>query len=68
MTAHSKPQEEQEQIRKERKGRRKHLDERLRNLHQRALVIEQQLRELEDGQFYRVCIFGSARIKPDSVE
>jgi uncharacterized protein (TIGR00730 family) len=45
---------------------RKHLDERLRLLHQRAMVIEEQLRKLDEGRFYRVCIFGSARIKPET--
>ena len=60
--------EEQKKLRKQRKDRRKHLDERLRSLYQRALVIENQLHELDDGQFYRVWIFGSALIKPDSVE
>lgn len=53
--------------RRESRGeRRKHLDERLRLLYQRAMVIEQQLRQLDDNRFYRVCIFGSARIKPDT--
>ncbi|MCB0319438.1 MAG: LOG family protein [Bdellovibrionales bacterium] len=60
--------QEQKALRKQRKEQRKHLDERLRSLYQRALVIENQLRELEENQFYRVCIFGSARIKPESVE
>lgn len=46
--------------------RRKHLDERLRLLHQREMLIEQELHKLEDNRFYRTCIFGSARIKPDS--
>ena len=46
--------------------RRKHLDERLRLLHHRAMLIEEELRKLDDDRFYRVCIFGSARIKPDS--
>lgn len=45
---------------------RRHLDERLRLLYQRAMVIENQLRLLEDNRFYRTCIFGSARIKPES--
>lgn len=45
---------------------RRHLDERLRSLYQRTMVIEKELRELEDNRFYRVCIFGSARIKPDT--
>ncbi len=42
---------------------RKHLDERLRSLHHRAMMIEQELRDLDDNRFYRCCIFGSARIK-----
>lgn len=46
--------------------RRKHLDERLRLLHQRTMVIENELRALEDNRFYRTCIFGSARIKPNT--
>jgi uncharacterized protein (TIGR00730 family) len=46
--------------------RRKHLDERLHLLHHRAMIIEAELRKLDDDRFYRVCIFGSARIKPDS--
>ena len=45
---------------------RKHLDERLRLLHQRAMVIEDELRKLDEGRFYRACIFGSARIKADT--
>lgn len=49
-----------------RRERRKHLDERLRLLHQRAMLIEQELRSLDDDRFYRVCIFGSARLKPDT--
>ncbi len=48
--------------------RRKHLDERLRLLYQRTMVIEDELRKLDEDRFYRVCIFGSARIKPDSKE
>lgn len=31
-------------------------------------MIEEELKELEAGQFYRVCIFGSARIKPETEE
>ena len=46
--------------------RRKHLDERLRLLYQRTMLIEDELRKLDEGRFYRVCIFGSARIKPDT--
>lgn len=48
--------------------RRKHLDERLRLLHHRAMLIEEELRRLDDDRFYRVCIFGSARIKADTKE
>lgn len=47
------------------KRQRKHLDERLRSLYQRAMLIEKELHALE-SKFYRVCIFGSARIKPES--
>jgi uncharacterized protein (TIGR00730 family) len=47
---------------------RRHLDERLRLLYQRTMVIEEQLRQLDDGRFYRTCIFGSARIKADTKE
>ena len=46
--------------------RRKHLDERLRLLYQRAVLIEDELRKLDENRFYRVCIFGSARIKPET--
>jgi uncharacterized protein (TIGR00730 family) len=45
--------------------RRKHLDERLQSLQHRMRLIEEQLHKLE-ARFYRVCIFGSARIKPDT--
>jgi uncharacterized protein (TIGR00730 family) len=45
---------------------RKHLDERLRILYQRTMVIENELRKLDEDRFYRTCIFGSARIKPDT--
>jgi len=46
--------------------RRRHLDDRLRALYQRAMVLEQELKVLEESRFYRVCIFGSARIKPET--
>jgi uncharacterized protein (TIGR00730 family) len=46
--------------------RRRHLDERLRALYQRAMVIEKELHRLEENRFYRTCIFGSARIKTDT--
>jgi uncharacterized protein (TIGR00730 family) len=45
---------------------RRHLDERLRLLHHRTMVIEAELRKLDEDRFYRTCIFGSARIKPDT--
>jgi uncharacterized protein (TIGR00730 family) len=45
---------------------RKHIDERLRNLYQRAMVLERELQDLDEDRFYRVCMFGSARIKPDT--
>jgi uncharacterized protein (TIGR00730 family) len=45
---------------------RRHLDERLRILYQRTMVIEDELRKLDEDRFYRTCIFGSARIKPDT--
>jgi uncharacterized protein (TIGR00730 family) len=45
---------------------RRHLDERLRLLYQRTMVIEAELRKLDENRFYRTCIFGSARIKPDT--
>jgi len=47
---------------------KKHLNERLRALHHRAMVIEEQLTQLDKDKFYRACIFGSARIKPESNE
>jgi uncharacterized protein (TIGR00730 family) len=49
------------------KERRKHLDRRLRSLHRRLTLIEQELRLMDDPRFYRVCIFGSARIKPETL-
>lgn len=45
--------------------RRRHLDERLQSLYQREMFIESQLRLLDDNRFYRCCIFGSARLKPE---
>ncbi len=51
--------------RDEKKARRKHLDERLRALQYREQIIEHELKKLESN-YYRACIFGSARIKPDS--
>lgn len=54
-------------IRIESRGaKRRHLDERLRALYQRAILIENELRQLDKNRFYRACIFGSARIKSES--
>ncbi len=47
--------------------RRKHLDSRLQSLYQRAVILEKALIDLEENRFYRTCVFGSARIKPDTV-
>ncbi len=44
----------------------RHLDERLQSLYQREMYIESQLRLLDDNRFYRCCIFGSARLKPET--
>lgn len=46
--------------------RRRYLEERLASLNSRTMVIEEELRLLDQNRFYRVCIFGSARIKPDT--
>jgi uncharacterized protein (TIGR00730 family) len=45
---------------------RRHLDERLMLLHHRTMLIEAELRKLDENRFYRTCIFGSARIKADT--
>lgn len=49
----------------DKKARRKHLDERLNAIQHRQQVIEKELQKLEN-KYYRVCIFGSARIKSDN--
>ncbi|MCB9029434.1 MAG: LOG family protein [Deltaproteobacteria bacterium] len=49
----------------QKKVMRKHLDERLTVLHNRVRVVESELHKLEN-HFYRACIFGSARIKPEN--
>ena len=54
----------QDQLHRTRKARRKHLQERLEVLRQRELLITTELGELTND-FFRVCIFGSARIKPE---
>ena len=48
--------------------RRVHLEERLASLNRRTMLIEHELMKLDDNRFYRSCIFGSARIKPESAE
>lgn len=45
---------------------RLHLDQRLQSLYSRASIIEKRLQALDENRFYRVCIFGSARIKPET--
>lgn len=45
---------------------RQHLDQRLQSLYNRAMIIEGELKKLDENRFYRVCIFGSARIKPNT--
>lgn len=45
---------------------KKHLDERLQFLHQRAMVIEKKLDAIDKGRFYRACIFGSARLREEN--
>jgi hypothetical protein len=54
---------------KQRKEKKKHLDKRLQMLYRRAKIIEDELLILQaEESFYRVCIFGSARIKADSLQ
>jgi uncharacterized protein (TIGR00730 family) len=61
-----KEEEIQETEKKIRRERMKHLDERLRHLNHRLMHIEREIRSLEENRYYRVCIFGSARIKPET--
>jgi uncharacterized protein (TIGR00730 family) len=57
----------QRSSKQQRRAKKKHLDKRLQMLLRRAKMIEDELLKLQaDESFYRVCIFGSARIKPDS--
>lgn len=50
-----------------RREKKKHLDKRLQMLFRRVKLIEDELLVLESMEdFYRVCIFGSARIKADT--
>ena len=46
------------------KARRRRLSERLRILRERARLLEEELTTYTSA-FFRVCIFGSARIKPE---
>ena len=48
----------------EKLAKRRLLTERLRNLRQRAFLLEQELTTYT-ADYFRVCIFGSARIKPE---
>lgn len=61
-------QDFEKEARKSAKQRRRHIDERLTTLYRRVMLLESELRELEDKRFYRTCIFGSARIKADTKE
>lgn len=47
-----------------RKARRRRLTERLEALRDRVILLEQELTHYTND-FFRVCIFGSARIKPE---
>ena len=62
------PSTKENKPRIDRSERRKHLEDRLKLLHQREMIIEQSLKELEEDRFYRACIFGSARTKPEDPE
>jgi uncharacterized protein (TIGR00730 family) len=66
MSENKKETEKKSKLR--RRERRSHLEDRLKILNRRAFAIEDRLKQLEDNRFYRVSIFGSARIKPDSEE
>lgn len=63
--SHPDPEANKERETKdERKARRRHLTDRLQALRQRLYMLERELNDYT-GDFYRVCIFGSARIKPE---
>ena len=59
----NKPQNKDKKKLGPRGRERLHLSRRLQVLYNRAIIIEQQLHELDEDRFYRTCIFGSARIK-----
>lgn len=63
MTPESKDKPTEES-KKARKARRRRLTQRLELLRERAMMIELELKDYTND-FFRVCIFGSARIKPD---
>ncbi|MCC6220907.1 MAG: LOG family protein [Deltaproteobacteria bacterium] len=54
----------EDEIKNNLKTRRKYLTDRLRNLRERTVLVEQELKAYT-SQHFRVCIFGSARIRPD---
>lgn len=59
----------QRSLNQQRRAKKKHLDKRLQMLLRRAKMIEDEILKLQaDESFYRVCIFGSARIKPDTAQ
>jgi uncharacterized protein (TIGR00730 family) len=52
---------------KDLRRRKRYLDERLHMLYRRTKLIEEELIKIESLEsYYRVCIFGSARIRPES--
>ncbi len=61
MSDANRPSKEQRQLAR---ARRRRLTERLRALREREASLELELHTYTDD-FYRVCIFGSARIKPE---
>ena len=48
------------------KARRRRLTERLENVRQRVILLENELNDYTNDHF-RVCLFGSARIKQDDI-
>ena len=64
MTQADDPANFARENKEQRKARRKHLTDRLQALRHRLYMLESELNDYT-GDFYRVCIFGSARIKPE---
>ncbi len=56
--------DELERLKEDKKARRRRLTERLETLRERLGLIEAELTSYTND-FFRVCIFGSARIKPE---